>query len=85
MTISNICLRAVSLYPFDEEQFDFLRKSNTRVTRHKKNLQSARLRQQVKNVMEKRGFCWQRIMGSSKIFTNRVKVAHIMAECYGGM
>jgi hypothetical protein len=40
-------------------------------------------RQQLKKVIARRGFCWQRVMASQKKSTNRVKVADVMAENYG--
>jgi uncharacterized PurR-regulated membrane protein YhhQ (DUF165 family) len=48
-----------------------------------KKFQNARWRQQLKKVMARRGFCWQRVMAGSKIFPNRVKVADVMADDYG--
>jgi hypothetical protein len=48
-----------------------------------KKFQNARWRQQLKKVMARRGFCWQRVMAGRRIFPNRVKVAYVMADDYG--
>jgi hypothetical protein len=40
-------------------------------------------RQQLKKVMARRGFCWQRVMAGVNFFTKNVKITDVLAKCYG--